>query len=703
MIVLSAVAVAPASASAAAPVIYRYAGTGIAGAATAGTATSSRLKYPWGVAVDSAGDVFIADTSNHEVEKVTPAGTLSIVAGTGTSGTPTSGAQATSTPLRGPKAVAVDSSGDLYIADPGNYSVYEVSPSGTLSVVAGTGFQGTPIPGTAAATSSLGAPNALAVNSSGDLYISDGDNAQIYEVNPAGIISVVAGNGNSGPTTAGQATNVSLGVPTGVATDAAGNVYIADNGNGEVDKVAPDGTLSVISNTPSLDTTGVAVDGAGDVFIAEGEDCQIHEIPAGGSEAIYAGVSGTCGAPSYGTAATTSPLNTVTGVAVTPAGRLFIAEQTYSTIDLVTPPAPVSTTAPTQTGAAVVGQTLSVNEGSWANDPVLYAYQWQDCDSTGANCTNITGATARSYTLTSSDQGHTVQAVVTASNGGGSASAASTPSADVTTPITSTTPTTTTPTTTTTTTSTPVEQIDPTISGTPAIGQTLQASVGGWTGSDLTYQFQWLRDGVAIPGATAATYQVTSADAGHKLSVQVIASDGTTSITAASQTVLALTTDARGCSSPSGRLTASAIGSVRLGMKRAAARRLVASTQPLNSYTDNLCLAGGYGIRVGYANPTMLGHGKLRGALRYGIVFATTANPYYTLGGARPGMTVASVAKRLHLARPMVIGPNTWYVIPGTTTNHVLKTRDGVIQEIGDLNRALTRTRDQQGRLLRLF
>ena len=250
---------------------------------------------------------------------------------------------------------------------------------------------------------------------------------------------------------------------------------------------------------------------------------------------------------------------------------------------------------------------------------------------------------------------------------------------------------------------TPINQVTPTISGTPALGQVVEASVGGWAGSGLTYRYQWLRDGVAIPGATSAAYLVTAADSGHSLSVQVIASDGTVDATAASQTVLALQVDIRGCTAPSGRLTARAIGTVRLGMTRAEARRLVASTQPLNSYTDNLCLAGGYGIRVGYGNATMLGHGELERSLSSRIVFATTANPYYALDGVRPGVTVASVARRLHLTRQIRIGPNVWYVIPGRRFNHVLKTRHGVVQEIGNLNRALTLTRGRQGRLLRLF
>jgi len=196
---------------------------------------------------------------------------------------------------------------------------------------------------------------------------------------------------------------------------------------------------------------------------------------------------------------------------------------------------------------------------------------------------------------------------------------------------------------------------------------------------------------------------VTTADSGHELSVKVVASDGATSVAAVSDPVTALSIDVRGCTTPSGQLAARSVGDVRLGMTRVAARRLVASTQRPNGYTDNVCLAGGYGIRVGYGTRKTLGHETLWHSLRARIVFATTANPYYSLDGVSPGMNVASDAKCLHLSRALHIGANTWYVIRGTKANEVLKVRAGVIQEIGILNRSLTSTRAGQGLLLRFF
>jgi secreted PhoX family phosphatase len=147
------------------------AGTGPGGAPTAGPATSSELSRPNGAAVDSAGNLYIADTQNNEVEKVTPLGTLSVVAGTGSLGAPTPG-PATSSDLNQPSGVAVNSAGNLYIADTQNNVVEKVTPSGTLSVVAGTGSLGAPTPGPAT-SSELNQPSGVAVDSAGNLFIAD--------------------------------------------------------------------------------------------------------------------------------------------------------------------------------------------------------------------------------------------------------------------------------------------------------------------------------------------------------------------------------------------------------------------------------------------------------------------------------------------------------------------------------------------------
>ena len=359
-------------------VLSFVAGTGSPGAPTPGAALSSSLHNPQGVAVDPAGDVYIADTFNNVIEKVTPSGVLSIVAGTGSAGAPTPG-PATSSALSSPSDVAVDSAGNVYIADSGSYDVLRVAPSGTLSIVAGTGSWGTPVPGPAS-SSALGHPAALAVDSSGDLYIADSGEHMIEQITPSGTLSIVAGSGSYGAPTPGPATSSALAQPSGVAVDSAGALYIGDTGNNEIEQVTPSGFLSV-----------------------------------------YAGTTGG-GAPTPGPATSTG-LGLPFGVAVDSAGNLYIDALSYSEIEKVTPlPAPTNTAAPVVSGAALQGQALTVSHGTWTGGPSGYTVQWQDCDSSGNNCTNIAGATGHSYTPTSSDVGHTLQAVVTATNAGGTAS-----------------------------------------------------------------------------------------------------------------------------------------------------------------------------------------------------------------------------------------------------------------------------------------
>jgi hypothetical protein len=430
-----------------------FAGTGTAGLPTAGSATSSDLYTPVAIAFDSAGDVFIADYDNNEVEKATPSGTLSIVAGNGTAGAPTPGS-ATSSHLDSPSGVAVDASGDVYIANNQACDVVKVTPSGVLSIVAGNGTCGTPVAGTAT-SSPLGHPWGIALDSSGDLYISDDSKQVIEKVTPSGALTIFAGIvGVFGAPTPGPATSSHLNSPLGVATDSLGNVYVADSYNYDVEKITPSGTLSVLAGegsygapTPGPATSSeledpydVATDGAGDVYIADYYANSIDEVTAGGTLSVIAG-NGNYGAPTYGVPATSSDLSGPEGVGSTAGGRLYIADTYNETIDLLAPPAPqAGPTPPAITGTTSVGQTLSASEGTWSNDPVLFTYEWEDCGPTGSTCTAISGATSSSYATQAADVGHTIRVVVTASNAGGSASQTSSASEAIVAPATVTNP-----------------------------------------------------------------------------------------------------------------------------------------------------------------------------------------------------------------------------------------------------------------------
>jgi hypothetical protein len=353
-----ALGASPALASAG-TVITRYAGIGAEGAPTEGPATSSRLYFPEGVAVDSRGNVYIADTGNSVVEKVTPNGTLSIFAGDGSEVPPTPG-PATHSGLSQPADVAVDSSGNVYIADSGNDVVEKVTPAGILSVIAGNGEEAAAKEGPALA-SPLHSPTGLAIDSSGDVYIGDTKNNRVEKVTPAGTLSFVAGNGSFGGPTQGAATASRLGFPQGLAIDSQGNLYIADIDNARVEKVTPGGTLSFFAGTgaqgapiqgsatssPLNHPSRLAVDGSGDVFIADTVNYRVEEVTPAGTLSFVAG-TGASAPPTYGSSPLLSPVYYPLGIAVGATGVLYIADGSNNTIDRV---GPETASAPTVTSA----------------------------------------------------------------------------------------------------------------------------------------------------------------------------------------------------------------------------------------------------------------------------------------------------------------------------------------------------------------
>jgi streptogramin lyase len=216
-------------------VLSIIAGTGVKGPPTPGRATRSRLHFPYGVAVAHSGNVFIADQLNNRIEKVTRSGVLSIVAGNGQGDKPTPG-PATHSALAFPSGVAVDASGNLYIADTFNNRVEKVSSKGVLSVYAGTGKVGRPTPGRAI-RSRLNHPYGVSVNAAGDVYIADTFNQRIEEVTPAGRLSTIAGTGRSGRPDPGRATRSRLSQPTGTASSRSGNLYAVNFNDNDVVKI----------------------------------------------------------------------------------------------------------------------------------------------------------------------------------------------------------------------------------------------------------------------------------------------------------------------------------------------------------------------------------------------------------------------------------------------------------------------------------
>jgi hypothetical protein len=230
--------------------ITTVAGNGSIGfSGNGGQATSAMLNYPGGVAVDTAGNLFIGDYENMRVRKVTPAGIISTYAGNGVNGTGVDGVPATSSPFRGVADLAVDTAGNLYISDDFNNRVRKVTAAtGIITTVAGGGsVLGDGGPATAA---QLSGPGGLVVDSSGNLYICDSLHNRVRMVTLSGTISTIAGNGTKGyGGDGGQATSAMLNVPLGIEVDAAGNVYIGDTFNHRVRKVTPSGVIRTVAGT----------------------------------------------------------------------------------------------------------------------------------------------------------------------------------------------------------------------------------------------------------------------------------------------------------------------------------------------------------------------------------------------------------------------------------------------------------------------
>ena len=215
-----------------------------------GSATSAQLYSPKGVAVDSAGNLYIADTYNQLIRKVSN-GVITTVAGTGTHG-PSSGdnGPATSASLFSPSGVAVDSAGNLYIADTGNSRVRKVT-NGIITTVAGTGGYGFSGDNGPATSAQLYNPEGITVDAAGNLYIADTLDNRIRKVSN-GIITTVAGNGTYGFSgDNGPATSSQLGHPTGVAADSAGNLYAADRDNNRIRVLTPVGSSCTYSVSPA--------------------------------------------------------------------------------------------------------------------------------------------------------------------------------------------------------------------------------------------------------------------------------------------------------------------------------------------------------------------------------------------------------------------------------------------------------------------
>ncbi len=333
--------------SASTGLITTVAGTGTFGfLGDGGAATAAALRTPHHVAVDAEGQLYISDEGNRRIRRVTapatPALTIVTIAGNGLPGLQGEGGPATLARLSQPMGTAVDGAGNVYVADRDNHRIRRIdAASGAITTVAGTyeGFSGDGGPATAA---HLDAPQCIAFDAAGNLYIADYFNDRIRRVSVAtGIITTIAGTGTDGDAgDGGAATAAELDGPMGLGFDAAGNLYLADQNNHRIRRI--DGATGIITTVAGNGTigfsgdggaatsaqlrypTGVAVDGDGNLYIADRENNRVRQVAAGsGIIATFAGGGGTYDEPQL---AIHSRLDDPTSVVLDGLGNLFIAE-----------------------------------------------------------------------------------------------------------------------------------------------------------------------------------------------------------------------------------------------------------------------------------------------------------------------------------------------------------------------------------------
>lgn len=338
-------------------IITTIAGTGVSGySGDAGPATAATIHNPYGIAVDHSGNTYFVDYGNHVVRKIDASGVITTIAGTGANGYNGDGIAATSALLNYPFGIATDLVGNIYVADGSNNRIRKIDPSGMISTVAGTGVVGFSGDGGPATLAKISNMYCMAVDAGGNIFFTGNGAGRIRKINSAGYITTIAGNGingfagDGGPATAAEFSN-----EMGIATDAAGNVYVADRQNHRIRKINSSGIISTFAGTGTAAYSGdggqataatlslpgyVITDRLGNVYISEVNNKTIRKVNTSGIISTIAGI-GTAGFSGDGCAAIAAQLNSPAGIAVDSMFNLFISDNANNRIRKV-----IANTAP---------------------------------------------------------------------------------------------------------------------------------------------------------------------------------------------------------------------------------------------------------------------------------------------------------------------------------------------------------------------
>lgn len=328
-----------------------------------GPATSAQLVRPFRVAVDSNGNIYIADYYSYRVREVTAStGVINTIAGNGRPGYSGDNDAATSATIYDVHGIAVDSSGNVYIADTGNSRVRKIDTKGTITTFAGNGTRGYSGDGAAATGAELWFPCGLAFDSSGNLYISDYGNSTVRKVDSKGNITTVAGTGSYGFSgDGGSASKAALAYPYAITFDNAGNLLIADTGNTDIRKVDSSGNISTLIS--GITPENIAADSTGAIYFVDGVSSIVQKILPGGTIIPIAGNGSAYFAGDNGPALQ-AELNQPQGVATDKSGNVYIADTQNQVIRQLSPVSfsigAVTNAATSQSGVIAPGEIVTL-------------------------------------------------------------------------------------------------------------------------------------------------------------------------------------------------------------------------------------------------------------------------------------------------------------------------------------------------------
>jgi sugar lactone lactonase YvrE len=272
------------------------------------TGSAASFDGPNGLVLDASGNLYVSDYSNNQIRKVTPAGVVTTFAGSATGTHGSANGTGTAASFYSPGGLAIDGAGNIYVADSYNNAIRKITPGGVVTTFAGlAGTSGsTDATGTAARFNS---PLGVAVDGSGNVLVADTTNDTIRSITPAGVVSTIAGSAGSSGSTDSTGTAARFNTPFGVAVDASGNIFVADSGNHLIRKIAPGGVVTTLAGTAgvsgSIDATGtaakfntpysLAVDASGNVYVADYHNDTIRLVTPAGVVTTLAGVAQTPG------------------------------------------------------------------------------------------------------------------------------------------------------------------------------------------------------------------------------------------------------------------------------------------------------------------------------------------------------------------------------------------------------------------------